>query len=113
MHFLWAPDIILYPVIICESLIIAIATVRDTVDRIPTVAGSVKALKNQFTSLIRKFHRSARNSNININDLTSVIKTQLASHGHTSPGILKAILKKSIAYNQQMNTLTTWREVDS
>ena len=91
---MWAPDIILYPVIICESLIIAIATVRDTVDRIPIVAGSVKALKNQFTSLIRKFRRSARNSKIDINDLTSVIKTQLASHGHTSPGIHEKHIKK-------------------
>ena len=71
-----------------------IATVRDTVDRIPIVAGSVKALKNQFTSLIRKFRRSARNSNIDINDLTSVIKTQLVAHGHTSSGIHEKHIKK-------------------
>ena len=91
---LLAPDIILYPVIICESLIIAIATVKDTVDRIPIVAGSVKALKNQFTSLTRTFRRSARNSNIDINDLTSVIKTQLVAHGHTSPDVHEKYIKK-------------------
>ena len=48
----------------------------------------MKALKNQFTHLVLSFRRSVRSKSIDIEDLKSIIKTQLVAHRHTSSNIL-------------------------